>query len=96
MTVIDVNSGINENQGKEVIQRINQEAAREVARQLILRNMSGMILVDFINMKETESEKKLLEYLRSLVRQDPVFTQVVDITSLGLVEITRRRIRRPL
>ena len=67
-----------------------------MARQLILRNMSGMILVDFINMKETESEKKLLEYLRSLVRQDPVFTQVVDITSLGLVEITRRRIRRPL
>lgn len=96
MTVIDVNSGKNENQGKEVIQRINQEAAREVARQLILRNMSGMILVDFINMKETESEKKLLEYLRSLVRQDPVFTQVVDITPLGLVEITRRRIRRPL
>ena len=96
MTVIDVNSGKNDTQGKGTIEKINREAAREVARQLILRNLSGMILVDFINMKESEQQKALLALLRDLVREDPVFTQVVDITPLGLVEMTRRRIRKPL
>lgn len=96
MTVIDVNSGKNESGARGTTQRINQEAAREVARQLILRNLSGMILVDFINMKAAEDNHALLEQLRWLVREDPVLTQVVDMTGLGLVEITRRRLRKPL
>lgn len=96
MTVIDVNSGKNEEGSAGQIERINREAAAEVARQLLLRNLSGMILVDFINMKRPEANDELLALLRSLVRDDPVFTQVVDMTPLGLVEITRRRIRRPV
>ncbi len=55
-----------------------------------------MILVDFINMKRPEANDELLAHLRGLVRDDPVFTQVPDMTALGLVEITRRRIRRPV
>ena len=74
----------------------DREAAREGARQLILRNLSGMILVDFINMKRPEADSELLTYLRGLVKEDPVYTQIVDMTALGLTEITRRRIRRPV
>ncbi len=96
MTVIDVNSGKNEDSSAAQIEHINREAAREVARQLILRNLSGMILVDFINMKRPEADSELLTYLRGLVKEDPVYTQIVDMTALGLTEITRRRIRRPV
>lgn len=95
LTVIDVNSGKSEVSAGNTAEAINREAAREVARQLVLRNLGGMILVDFINMKKKESEEELLNYLRSLTKEDSVYTQVVDITPLGLVEITRRRVRRP-
>ena len=97
LTVIDVNSGKNET-GKsgEALRRINYEAAEEIALQLRLRNLSGIILVDFINMEDRESGQELLEYLRSLVRGHKVKTYVVDITPLGLVEITRKKQSRPL
>lgn len=97
LTVIDVNSGKNET-GKsvETLRRINYEAAEEIALQLRLRNLSGIILVDFINMEDHESGRELLGYLRSLVRDHRVKTTVVDITPLGLVEITRKKQNRPL
>lgn len=97
LTVIDVNSGKNETgKGGEALRRINYEAAEEIALQLRLRNLSGIILVDFINMEDRESGQELLEYLRSLVRDHRVKTYVVDITPLGLVEITRKKQSRPL
>ena len=97
LTVIDVNSGKNETgKGGEALRRINYEAAEEVALQLRLRNLSGIILVDFINMENRESGQELLEYLRSLVRNHRVKTYVVDMTPLGLVEITRKKQSRPL
>ena len=74
---------------------VNQEAAREIARQIRLRGISGLILVDFINMPEKEQER-LLGFLQGLVREDPVPTKVVDMTVLHLVELTRKKIRRPL
>lgn len=97
LTVIDVNSGKNE-MGKsvEALRRINHEAAEEIALQLRLRNLSGIILVDFINMEDRKSGQELLDYLRSLVRNHRVKTTVVDITPLGLVEITRKKQSRPL
>lgn len=97
LTVIDVNSGKNET-GKsvEALRRINYEAAEEIALQLRLRNLSGIILVDFINMENRESGQELLDYLRSLVHNHRVKTTVVDITPLGLVEITRKKQSRPL
>lgn len=98
LTVIDVNSGKYET-GKdagEALRRLNHEAAEEIALQLRLRNLSGIILVDFVNMEEKRSGEELLEHLRHLVREDRVKTTVVDITPLGLVEITRKKQKQPL
>ena len=100
MTVIDVNSGKGSNQ-RGMVQgqlylKTNREAAFEIARQLRLRNFSGMIMVDFINMKSSEDEKNLLVYLRECLEKDPVKTRLVDITALGIVEITRKKENRPL
>lgn len=100
MTVIDVNSGKGSNQ-KGIAQgqlylKINREAALEIARQLRLRNLSGMIMVDFINMGSAEEEQNLLAYLKECLEKDPVKTRLVDMTALGIVEITRKKENRPL
>ena len=97
MTVIDVNSGKDEKDAKslQAAETINREAAREITRQLLLRNLSGMVMVDFINMKRKGAEADLLDYMRELTDRDPVFVKVLDITPLGIMELTRRRIRRP-
>lgn len=98
LTVIDVNTG--KYSGKknvdETFLRINEEAACEVARQLRLRNLSGIILVDFINMRKKEENLHLLSLLRDACRRDSVSVTVVDMTALGLVEITRKKVSRPL
>ena len=98
LTVIDVNSG--KYSGKKGIRdtfrMINREAALEIARQLRLRNLSGIILVDFINMEEADDRQELLEFLSAQLKRDPVKTALIDMTPLGLVEITRKKIRRPL
>lgn len=100
LTVIDVNSGKYEASknmvSDELFFRINLEAAEEIARQLRLRNLSGIIVVDFINMETEEKKKQLMERLRKLTAKDSVRTIVVDITPLGLVEMTRKRVNRPL
>lgn len=98
LTVIDVNSGKfeSENDVEDAYLKINLEAAEEVARQLKLRNLSGIIIVDFINMRLPGNKKALLQYLKELVSRDRIPTNVVDITALGLVEITRKKINKPL
>ena len=97
LTAIDVNSGKQLGGRKNTfLYSVNQEAAREIARQIRLRGISGLILVDFINMPEKEQEERLLGFLQGLVREDPVSTKVVDMTVLHLVELTRMKIRRPL
>ncbi len=62
-----------------------------IAVQLRARNLSGMILVDFINLKHKEQEQQLLEYMHRLLKQDPVTANAVDMTGLGLMEITRKK-----
>ena len=98
MTVIDVNSGKDEKDARsaQAAEMINREAAREIARQLELRNLSGMVMIDFINMKRKGAEEDLLDHMRELTDRDPVYVKVLDITPLGIMELTRRRIRRPL
>lgn len=97
LCVIDVNSGKcvskkNDSAAREnTYVKVNLEAAAEIARQLRLRNLTGIIIVDFINMTENEHNRALIDALRQLVKQDKVRTTVVDITRLGLVEITRER-----
>ena len=94
MTVIDVNSA-KAIEGKRASEstffKINMEAAGEIARQLRLRNLSGIILIDFIDMKEKEHVDALIRKLRELLSADPVRTVFVDITKLGIVEITRTK-----
>lgn len=98
MTVIDVNSGksIKGKNAEEQFLKINIEAAKEIARQLRLRNISGIVMIDFINMKEESHNHQLMKNLAEYVRTDPVRTTVVDMTKLGLVELTRQKGKRAL
>lgn len=99
LTVIDVNSG--KYQGKKSEEgvenyKINYEAAVEIGRQLRLRNLSGIVIIDFINMPSNEQKLKLVSELKRIVKADKVPTTVVDITQLGLVELTRKKVRKPI
>ncbi len=98
LTVIDVNTGKNvaKKEVQENFLKVNKEAAEEIARQLRLRNISGMILVDFMNLTSKKAEEELLNTFRSALKKDPVPTQLVDMTKLGLVEVTRKKIRKSL
>lgn len=98
MVVIDVNTGksIGKKRQEEHLLKVNEEAAVEIAKQLRLRNLSGIILVDFINMKQPESRDKLIRTLKSVLHKDKVPSRFVDVTTLELYEITRKKIRRPL
>lgn len=93
MTVIDVNSGKYDvsKTSEEGYRILNREAAAEIALQLRLRNLSGIILIDFINMKGTSDQEELLRYLKELTKQDTEKVNVLDITALGLVEVTRKK-----
>ena len=99
ISVIDVNTGkaIDGKRAKETtFYKINCEAAIEAARQIRLRNLSGIILIDFIDMKEQEHVEELMQLLRMKLSEDKVKTVLVDITKLGLVEITRMKKNPPL
>jgi len=98
MTVIDVNSGksIKGKDHEEKALAVNLLAAAEIARLIRLRNLSGIIIVDFISMKDKENERQLLQKLREFVRNDPAGVTIVDVTPLGLVEITRKKRGAPL
>ena len=89
-TVIDVNSAKKDNKKTNSFLEINKEAAKEIFRQMNLRNLSGIILIDFINL-EREEYKILLYELNNLVKTQKSFTKVVDITALGIAEITRKK-----
>lgn len=98
LTVIDVNSGKFEagKAAEETFYQINREAAREIALQLRLRNLSGIIIIDFINLKDTTHQEALLQYLRQLTQRDCLTTTVIDMTPLGLVELTRQKKNKTL
>ena len=76
--------------------KINREAAAEIARQLRLRNLSGIIIADFIDMETKEAREELMEYLGAELKKDPVKTTLVDMTALGLVEMTRQKRQKSL
>ena len=96
MTVIDVNSGKNNSKKEEAVLEINKEAAVEIARQLRLRNISGMILVDFINMKSKKYMDELITLLKEQIKKDPVPCDFIDVTKLGLAELTRKKTYKSL
>jgi Rne/Rng family ribonuclease len=98
LTAIDVNMGGSGGrmQSDNAIQKANEAAAREAARQIRLRNIGGLIVVDFISMKNKAHRKLLVELLRRKMRDDPVRHDVLGMTPAGLVEITRQRTGHPL
>lgn len=98
MTVIDVNTGkcVQKKDKEEMILKINLEAARHIARQMILRNLSGIIIIDFINMSSKNHKEELMAYMRDLLKKDPIPCKLIDITPLGLMEITRKKKQAPL
>ena len=98
LTVIDVNSGknIKKKAREELVFSVNVEAAHEIARQLILRNISGICIIDFIDMKEKEHREELMHILRMDLKKDKVPATLVDITRLGLVELTRKKVQKSL
>lgn len=98
LTVIDVNTGKNvaKKDMQENFLKINKEAAIEIARQLRLRNISGIVIADFMNLDSKEAEAELMSTFRAALKKDPVPTQLVDITKLGLVEVTRKKVRKSL
>lgn len=91
--VIDVNTGkfIGKNNLAETILRTNLEACKEICRQLRLRDMAGIIIVDFIDMDSSEDQRKILETLGDELKKDRTRTHLVSMTELGLVQITRKR-----
>ena len=89
-TVIDVNSAKKDNKKTNSYLEINKEAAAEIFKQMNLRNLSGIILIDFINL-EREEYKILMDELNNLAKKQKSFTKVVDITALGIAEITRKK-----
>ena len=96
LTVIDVNTGRSVSGNQEQYLKLNLEAAKEAARQIRLRNLSGIILIDFINLSGQEDRELLLHTMRDLTAADPVKTEVIDLTKLDLMEITRKKGRPPL
>ena len=98
MVVVDVNTGksIGKKDRERHILNINTEAAIEIARQIRLRNLSGIIMVDFINMEASDSKKSLTATIKKELAKDKVPSHFVDITKLELYEITRKKIRKPI
>lgn len=98
LTVVDVNSGkcVSKKKTPEAYLKLNMEAAEEIAKQLRLRNISGIILVDFVNMDDEEAMQQLVKAMRAMCAKDPIQTTVVDVTELQLMEITRKKVRKPL
>jgi ribonuclease E len=94
LTVIDVNTGKNVGKSslEETVYQNNLEAANEVARQLRLRDIGGIIVIDFVDMESKGNRAKVIKEFREALSHDKTRTQVFDISDLGLVEMTRKRI----
>ncbi|MCR5509306.1 MAG: ribonuclease E/G [Lachnospiraceae bacterium] len=98
LTAIDVNTGkcsLKKNKAETVL-NCNLEATEEICRQLRARNLSGIIIIDYINMDNDTHLKQVLQKLKTLIAADTVKTDYHDFTALGLVELTRQKIREPL
>ncbi len=91
--MVDVNTGkyVGEDDLQETIVNTNIEAAREIARQLRLRDIGGMVVIDFVDMEGEENEARVVAALEEALKADRTKTNVVGFTGLGLVEMTRKK-----
>jgi ribonuclease G len=98
LIAIDVNTGRNKggkDQDKTILQT-NLEAAEEIARQLRLRNLGGLIVLDFIDMRQQRDQKQVLNYFKENIKRDKAKTHVLPISQLGLMEMTRQRVQESI
>ena len=98
LTAIDVNSGryVGKKSLEETITKINMEAAKEIVYQLRLRNIGGIIICDFIDMEKSQNRDKVFKALQEALGRDKAKTNVLRISELGLVEMTRKRVRESI
>ena len=98
LTAVDVNTGrfVGKRNQEETILKTNLEAVQEVVRQLRLRNAGGLIIIDFIDMEKEANRKKVYEALKEALKKDKARTNILKISELGLVEMTRQRTRESL
>ena len=98
MTTVDINTGgyVGHRTLEETIFKTNLEAAQSIARQLRLRNLGGIIIIDFIDMHEQDHREQVLRALQKALERDHAKTKVCEVSSLGLVEMTRKRTRESL
>lgn len=98
MTTIDVNTGafVGHRNLEETIYKTNMEAAQAIGRQLRLRNLGGIIIIDFIDMTDDEHKRQVIRALEKCLAHDHAKTQITEVSSLGLVEMTRKRTRESL
>ncbi|MDR2460856.1 MAG: Rne/Rng family ribonuclease [Deltaproteobacteria bacterium] len=95
LTVIDVNTGryVGAHNLEETILKTNLEAVREIAYQLRLRNIGGIIVIDFIDMEKESNRERVFQALKEMLRRDKGKTKILPMSELGLIEMTRKRIR---
>lgn len=98
LTVIDVNTGkyIGGKNLEDTVLKANMEAAREIAKQIRIRDIGGIIIIDFIDMHDQEHQHSVLDELKQSLRKDRTKTVVVGMTGLGLIEMTRKKVRQEL
>src|SRR5262245_23163193 len=98
LTAVDVNTGrfVGKRNQEETILKTNMEAVQEVVRQLRLRNVGGIIIIDFIDMEKEANRKKVYEALKEALKKDKARSNILKISELGLVEMTRQRTRESL
>lgn len=98
LTVVDVNTGrfVGESDPEETILKTNLEAVDEIAHQLRLRNIGGIIILDFIDMEKEKNREKVFQGLQEMLTRDKARTNALKISDLGLVEMSRKRVREDL
>jgi ribonuclease G len=98
LSVIDVNTGryVGKSDLNDTIFKTNMEAAVEIAYQLRLRNIGGIIIIDFIDMEKKSNQEKVFNSLQEALKKDRSKTNVLPMSEMGLIQMTRKRIRKPL
>lgn len=98
MVNIDVNTGrfISKKSQKETILKTNIEAVKEIARQLRLRNCGGIIIIDLIDVDSEQEKSKIMKQFEKELKKDPVYTEIISLSSLHLIQMTRKRTRESL
>jgi ribonuclease G len=98
LTAIDVNTGkyVGKMSSEETILKTNLEAVREIVRQLRLRNIGGIIVIDFIDMAKAANREKVYNALKAALKEDKARTNILKISELGIVEMTRKRVRESI